>query len=96
MTSPEIAARIVENGIGMVPSTAVDYETAAAEVESPEGKLLVQACQTLQSADIQVLGWGNTFGDMEGEIQNKYAGLKDGSKTPEDVANELDQVLAAE
>ena len=60
------------------------------------GKLLVQACQTLQGADIQVLGWGNTFGDMEGEIQNKYAGLKDGSKTPEDVANELDQVLAAE
>ena len=33
---------------------------------------------------------------MEGEIQNKYAGLKDGSKTAEDVAAELDQVLAAE
>lgn len=96
MTSPEIAARIVENGIGMVPSTALDYDKAAAEVESPEGKLLVQACQTLQNADVQVLGWGNTFGDMEGEIQNKYAGLKDGSKTAEDVAAELDQVLAAE
>ena len=68
----------------------------AAEVESPEGKHLVQACQTLQNADVQVLGWGNTFGDMEGEIQNKYAGLKDGSKTAEDVAAELDQVLAAE
>ena len=80
----------------MVPSTALDYDKAAAEVESPEGKLLVQACQTLQNADVQVLGWGNTFGDMEGEIQNKYAGLKDGSKTAEDVAAELDQVLAAE
>lgn len=96
MTSPEIAARIVENGIGMVPSTAVDYNEAASQVESPEGKLLVEACQTLQSADIQVLGWGNTFGDMESEIQNKYAGLKDGSKTPKQVAEELDQILAAE
>lgn len=96
MTSPEIASRIVENGIGMVPSTAVDYNTAINEVDNPEGKLLIEACQKLQSADIQVLGWGNTFGDMEGEIQNKYAGLKDGSKTPENVAEELDQVLAAE
>lgn len=96
MTSPEIAARIVENGIGMAPSTAIDYSTVESEVESPEGRLLVQACNLLQSTDIQVLGWGNTFGDMESEIQNKYAGLKDGSKTPEDVANELDQVLAAE
>lgn len=96
MTSPEIASRIVENGIGMVPSTAVDYDAAASEVESAAGKLLVQACQELQKVDVQVLGWGNTFGDMEGEIQNKYAGLKDGSKTPEDVAAELDQVLAAE
>lgn len=96
MTSEEVAARIVENGIGMVPSTAVDYDTAASQVESPAGKLLVEACQKLQKADIQVLGWGNTFGDMEGEIQNKYAGLKDGSKTPEQVAKELDQILAAQ
>lgn len=96
MTSPEIASRIVENGIGMVPSTTVDYDKAAEEVESEAGKLLVEACKTLQSADIQVLGWGNTFGDMESEIQNKYAGLKEGSKTPENVAEELDQVLAAE
>ena len=80
----------------MAPSTTIDYSSVESEVESPEGKLLVQACNLLQGTDIQVLGWGNTFGDMEGEIQNKYAGLKDGSKTPEDVANELDQVLAAE
>lgn len=95
MTSPEIAARIVENGIGMVPSTTVDYDALAKTVEKTEGKLLVQACQLLQSADIQVLGWGNTFGDMEGEIQNKYAGLKDGSKTVDDVVSEVDQALLA-
>lgn len=97
MTSPEIASRIVANGIGMVPSTKVDYTAAASSIESPEGKLLVEACQLLQSADFQVLGWGNTFGDMEGEIQNKYAGLKDGSKTPDTVVKELDAAkLAAE
>lgn len=96
MTSPEIAARIVENGIGMVPSTTVNYDEAAENVQSTEGKLLVEACRTLQSADIQVLGWGNTFGDMEGEIQNKYAGLKEGSKTPAQLVEELDQIKAAE
>ena len=32
-------------------------------------------------ADYQALGLGNQFGDFEGEIQAKYAGLKDGSKT---------------
>lgn len=93
MTSPEVASRIVENGIGMVPSDAVDYSTIT--VESPAGQLLVEACKLLQSADVKVLGWGNTFGDMEGEIQNKYAGLKDGSKTVEDVVSELDQAMAA-
>lgn len=95
MTSPEIAARIVENGIGMAPSTTVDYAALAETIENPAGKLLVEACQLLQGTDIQVLGWGNTFGDMEGEIQNKYAGLKDGSKTAEDVVNELDQAMLA-
>lgn len=95
MTSPEIAARIVENGIGMAPSTTVDYSKAEEAVGTAAGKLLVEACKLLQSADIQVLGWGNTFGDMEAEIQNKYAGLKDGSKTATQIAEELDQVMAA-
>lgn len=95
MTSPEIASRIVEKGIGMVPSKTVDYTEVQSSVETPEGKLLVEACQQLQSADIQVLGWGNTFGDMESEIQNKYAGLKDGTKTVDQVTEELDQAKAA-
>lgn len=96
MTSPEIAGRIVENGIGMVPSTAVDYEAAAGTVESPAGKLLVEACRSLNTADIKALGWGNNFGgDVESEYQNKYAGLKDGSKSVDDVIKELDQALEA-
>jgi hypothetical protein len=83
MTSPEVAARIIEKGIGMAPSTAVDYDALADSVEAPEAKLLVEACRLCQNADYQALGLGNNFGDAEGEIQAKYAGLKDGSKTVE-------------
>ncbi|XCB29800.1 extracellular solute-binding protein [Arcanobacterium hippocoleae] len=77
MTSPEIAARIVEKGIGMAPSSSLDYST----IKGPDAasKLMIAACNLLQSADIKALGFGNTFGDMESEILSKYAGLKDGS-----------------
>lgn len=95
MTSPEIAGKIVAQGIGMAPSNSLDYDKLLSEVESPEGKLLVEACQLAQKAEYPVLGLGNTFGDAEGEIAGKYAGLKDGSKTPDDVAAELDAFLAA-
>ncbi len=76
MTSPEVAARIIEKGIGMAPSTAVDYDALADSVEAPEAKLLVEACRLCQNADYQALGLGNNFGDAEGEIQAKYAGLR--------------------
>lgn len=95
MTSPEIASRIIEKGIGMAPSTEVDYDALAETVTTDDAKLLVEACRLCQSADYQALGLGNTFGDAEGEIQAKYAGLKDGSKTVEDVVAELNDFLAA-
>ena len=95
MTSPEIAARIIEKGIGMAPSTEVDYDALALVVTTDDAKLLVEACRLCQNADYQALGLGNTFGDAEGEIQAKYAGLKDGSKTVEDVVAELNDFLAA-
>ena len=95
MTSPEIAARIIEKGIGMAPSTEVDYDALASVVTTDDAKLLVEACRLCQNADYQALGLGNTFGDAEGEIQAKYAGLKDGSKTVEDVVAELNDFLAA-
>ena len=95
MTSPEIAARIIEKGIGMAPSTEVDYDALASAVTTDDAKLLVEACRLCQNADYQALGLGNTFGDAEGEIQAKYAGLKDGSKTVEDVVAELNDFLAA-
>lgn len=95
MTSPEIASRIIEKGIGMAPSTEVDYDALAGTVTTDDAKLLVEACRLCQSADYQALGLGNTFGDAEGEIQAKYAGLKDGSKTIDDVVAELNDFLAA-
>ncbi|MDD3338341.1 MAG: extracellular solute-binding protein [Lachnospiraceae bacterium] len=95
MTSPEIASRIIEKGIGMAPSTAVDYDALAGKVTTDDGKLLVEACKLCQSADYQALGLGNTFGDAEGEIQSKYAGLKDDSKTVDDVVKDLNDFLAA-
>lgn len=95
MTSPEIASRIIEKGIGMAPSTAVDYDALAEKVTTDDAKLLVEACRLCQNADYQALGLGNTFGDAEGEIQAKYAGLKDGSKTVDDAVAELNDFLAA-
>lgn len=95
MTSPEIAARIIEKGIGMAPSTEVDYDALASAVTTDDAKLLVEACRLCQNADYQALGLGNTFGDAEGEIQAKYAGLKDGSKSVDDVISELNDFLAA-
>ena len=54
----------------------------------PEEKYIPAAVQ-------RRLDLGNEFGDFEGEIQAKYAGLKDGSKTVDDVVKELDAVIAA-
>lgn len=95
MTSPEIASRIIEKGIGMAPGTDVNYDELLEKVTTDDAKLLVSACQLCQSADYQALGFGNTFGDAEGELSGKYAGLMDGSKTPEDVVEELNNFLKA-
>ena len=95
MTSEEIANKIISYGIGMAPNTKVNYMTLIDKVDAPEAKLLVSACQLCMEADYQALGLGNQFGDFAGEIQAKYAGLKDGSKTVDNVVSELDAVIAA-
>lgn len=95
MTSPEVASKIIAYGIGMAPGADINYDEVANSVEAPEAKLLVEACRLCNSADYKALGLGNAFGDYEGEIQSKYAGLKDGSKTVEDVVTELNEFMAA-
>lgn len=94
MTSKEVAERIIEAGIGMAPSTAVDYDAIYSEVETEDAKLLIEACKLCQSADYQALGLGNNFGDLEGEIQSKYAQLKNGSSV-EEAVQELDAFIEA-
>lgn len=94
MTSKEVAERIIKAGIGMAPSSAVDYDAIYSEVETDDAKLLVEACKLCQSADYKALGLGNNFGDLEGEIQNKYAQLKNGSSV-EDAIKELDNFIEA-
>lgn len=95
MTSPEVASKIIAYGIGMAPGADIDYNAVANSVEAPEAKLLVEACRMCQSADYKALGLGNAFGDYEGEIQSKYAGLKDGSKSVNDVVSDLNDFKAA-
>lgn len=95
MTSKDIAERIIKAGIGMAPSTAVDYDAIAGQVETADAKLLIEACKVAQNADYKALGLGNNFGDLEGEIQSKYAGLKDDSKTVDDVVAEIDKFILA-
>ena len=94
-TYSDFQPEIISYGIGMAPNTNVDYMSLIGMVDAPEAKLLVSACQLCMAADYQALGLGNQFGDFEGEIQAKYAGLKDGSKTVDDVVSELDAVIAA-
>ena len=94
MTSKEIAERIIKAGIGMAPSSAVDYDAIYSEVETDDAKLLIEACKLCQGADYKSLGLGNNFGDLEGEIQSKYAQLKNGSSV-EDAVKELDNFIEA-
>ena len=94
MTSKEVAERIIKAGIGMAPSTAVDYDAIYKEVKTADAKLLIEACKVCQSADYQALGLGNNFGDLEGEIQSKYAQLKNGSSV-DGAIKELDAFIKA-
>ena len=71
----------------MAPHTKLIYMTLIVLVYASVDQLLVSACQLCMEADYQALGLGTQFGDFEGEIQAKYAGLKDGSKTVDNVVS---------
>lgn len=95
MTSKEIAERIVAKGIGLAPSTAIDYAALEGTVDAPEAKLLIEACNLCSNADYKALGLGNNFGDYEGQIVSKYPGLKDGSMNADAVVKALNDFKAA-
>jgi ABC-type glycerol-3-phosphate transport system substrate-binding protein len=95
MTSKPVAERILKKSIGMPPGTVVDYAALKADTSlNATTKKLIEACELIQKADYQGLTIGARWDmDIEGAIAGKYAGLKDGSKTVEQVITELNQGL---
>jgi ABC-type glycerol-3-phosphate transport system substrate-binding protein len=95
MTSKEIAERILRESIGMPPSVAVDYDALKADpAAGATQRKLIEACGLASLADYQGLTMGARWDmDIEGAIAGKYAGLKDGSKTPADVVAELNSLI---
>ncbi|WMJ22736.1 extracellular solute-binding protein [Paludicola sp. MB14-C6] len=94
MTSEEVAKRIFTEGLAMPSSSTFDYSKYLND--SNVGiKNLAAACQLVQSADYKVKAIGATWGgDVEAAITGKYAQLKDGSKTTDQVINELKSIVA--
>lgn len=95
MTSQEIADKIFTKVMAMPPSTVVDYKKL--EHES-EGDYVVSnlafACELAANSKYQIAALGVNWGqDISDAIDGKYAGLKDGSKTVENIVSELNQLL---
>ena len=59
-------------------------------------KTLAQACKVASAADYQSPTAGAAWGDLAGAIAEKYAGIKDGSKTTDQVISDLNTLLEDE
>lgn len=94
MTSPEVAERIFTKVKAMPPSTAIDYEKYINDSETDlTVKSLAEACKVVSEAAYQSPTARNYWSqDISDALGGKYAGLKDGSKSPEQVAEELDEI----
>lgn len=95
MTSQEVADKIFSKVMAMPPSKVVDYKTL--EHES-QGNYVVNnlafACELAANSKYQIASLGMDWGqDISDAIDGKYAGLKDGSKSVEDIISELNQLL---
>jgi len=94
MTSEEIANRIFEKAMAMPPSTAIDYAKYISGDYSVAIKSLAEACQVASAADYQSPTASSVWGaDISGAIEGKYAGMKDGSKSADQIVEELDSIL---
>ncbi|GMQ60611.1 ABC transporter substrate-binding protein [Vallitalea sediminicola] len=95
MTSKEVADKIFSKVMAMPPSTVVDYKTL--EHESQENYVvsnLAFACELAANSKYQIASLGVDWGqDISDAIDGKYAGLKGGSKTAEDIISELNKLL---
>lgn len=94
MTSEEVAERIFTEGLAMPASDSFDYSKYLND-ENPAVSKLAEACMLVQQADYKNKTMGAIWGgDVEASIAGKYAGMKDGSKTADDVINEMNSIVA--
>lgn len=94
MTSKATAEKVFEKAMAMPPSSAIDYDKYINGDYDVTLKALAEACKAANAADYQAPTAGAVWGqDISGAISGKYAALKDGSKTADDVVKELDSML---
>lgn len=104
MTSKETASKIFEKAQAMPPSTAMDYDQyisgtfPGSDTVDESTKIilksLAEACKAASGATYQNPTAGAVWGqDTFGAVAGKYAGIKDGSKTTDQIVQELDSIL---
>lgn len=97
MTSKDTAAKVFEKAQAMPPSTSIDYDQYIKGDYDVPMKLLAAACKAAGAADYQAPTAGTVWGqDLSDAIEGKYAALKDGSKTIDQIVGELNAVLKDE
>lgn len=95
MCGSETAKRIFED-VQAMPPAAIDYDAYINGDYDVTVKALAEACKIASAADYQAPTAGAAWGDMSGAIAEKYAGIKDGTKTADDIIADLDLLLEDE
>lgn len=94
MTSDATAQKVFELAQAMPPSTSIDYDKYISGDYDVPVKLLAEACKLANAADYKAPTAGSVWGqDISGAISGKYAGIKDGSKTTDQIVKELNSTL---
>lgn len=94
MTSEATAQKVFELAQAMPPSTAVNYDKYITGDYPTTVKSLAEACKAAGAADYQSPTAGAVWGqDLFGAVAGKYAGIKDGSKTTDQIVSELNGMI---
>ena len=95
MCSPEVAERIFTEVLAMPAYLGLDYDQYINDENAdPVVRKLAEACKLCAEADYQTCAMSSLWGsDVELEIGGKYAELHDGTKTADQIAEELDAAL---
>lgn len=94
MTSKETAATIFEKVQAMPASSTIDYDAYINGDYDVTVKSLAEACKLALAADYKLPTAGSVWGeDISSAISSKYAGIFDGSKTTDQIVEELNSLL---